>query len=54
MTLKALKEDKERMDQITEKIANKEKMRLETILYWTAVAIGHLLEWTVTHGKPKD
>ena len=40
-------EDKERMDEITEIIANKEPMKEWVALYWISVAIGHILEWIV-------
>ena len=40
-------EDKERIDKITEIIANKEPMKEWVALYWIAVAIGHILEWMV-------
>lgn len=37
--------DKERMDTITEAIANREPIKEWSTLYWMAVAIGHILEW---------
>lgn len=48
MTRDELIRDKNRMDYITEKIANKKRISIWVIFYWQAVAIGHLLEWTVT------
>ncbi len=39
--------DKERMDTITDKIANREPIKEWAAIYWMAVAIGHLLEWVV-------
>lgn len=38
-------EDKERMDEIAYKIANREPLKEWSALYWMAVAIGHILEW---------
>lgn len=43
--------DKERMDEIAEAIANREPIKEWSALYWMAVAIGHLLEWVVKHGR---
>ena len=43
--------DKERMDTIAEAIANRESLKEWVALYWMAVAIGHILEWIVKHGK---
>ena len=40
-------EDKERIDKITELIANQEPVKEWVCIYWMAVAIGHLLEWVV-------
>lgn len=37
-------EDKERVDEIADKIANREPMKEWAALYWMAVAIGHILE----------
>lgn len=48
MTKSALIEDKKRMDKICEDIAFHKKLKMVTIFYWEAVAIGHLLEWAVT------
>ena len=44
-------EDKERIDEIIEIIANKEPMKEWVALYWMAVAIGHILEWIVKKGE---
>lgn len=43
--------DKERMDEIAERIANRQPIKEWTAIYWMAVAIGHLLEWVVKHEK---
>ena len=40
-------EDKERIDKITELIANQEPVKEWVCIYWLAVAVGHLLEWVV-------
>lgn len=37
-------EDKERMDKIAYKIANREPIKEWVAFYWIAVAIGHILE----------
>jgi hypothetical protein len=38
-------EDKERIDKITELIANQEPVKEWVCVYWMAVAIGHILEY---------
>jgi len=43
--------DKERVDKITELIANQEPVKEWVCIYWLAVAVGHLLEWVVKHEK---
>ena len=43
--------DKERIDQITEIIANQQPVKEWVVIYWLAVAVGHLLEWVVRHEK---
>lgn len=43
--------DKERMDEIAERIASREPIKEWACLYWMAVAIGHILEWIVKHNK---
>lgn len=48
MTKNALRKDKERMDEIAERIAFGNPVHPVTMLYWQAVAIGHILEWIVT------
>ena len=40
-------EDKERIDKITELIANQEPVKEWVCIYWLAVAVGHILEWIV-------
>lgn len=42
-------EDKERIDKITELIANQEPVKEWVCIYWLSVAVGHLLEWVVRH-----
>ena len=46
-------EDKERMDEITEKIANREPVKVWASTYWMAVAIGHILEWIMRQNTKK-
>ena len=41
--------DKERMDEIAERIANRQPIKEWSAIYWIAVAIGHILEWVVKH-----
>lgn len=48
MTKAALIEDKNRMDKIADDIAWHRKLKIVTIFYWEAVAIGHILEWIVS------
>ena len=42
-------EDKIRMDQIAEQIANREPVKEWVAIYRIAVAIGHLTEWVIRH-----
>ena len=49
--MKKYSDDKKRMDEITEKIANREPLKEWAALYWMAVAIGHILEWIIRHDK---
>jgi len=44
-------EDKERIDKITELIANQDPVKEWVCIYWMAVAVGHILEWVVKHEK---
>lgn len=46
--------DKERMDEIADKISNREPIKEWAAIYWMAVAIGHLLEWVVKHETGKQ
>jgi hypothetical protein len=43
--------DKERIDKIEYKIMHREPLKEWVAFYWMAVAIGHILEWIVKHGK---
>ena len=43
--------DKERVDKIAGKIARREPIKEWVAMYWLAVAVGHILEWIVKHGK---
>lgn len=43
--------DKEHMDYIADRIAKREPIKEWVCMYWMAVAIGHILEWIVKHGK---
>ena len=42
-------DDKKRIDEYEEKIANQEPVKEWAVIYWMLVAIGHLLEWVVKH-----
>ena len=42
--------DKERMDEIAERIANRQ-IKEWAAIYWMAVAIGHILEWIIRHER---
>lgn len=44
-------QDKNNMDYITDRIAKREPLKEWVAFYWMAVAIGHILEWIVKHGK---
>lgn len=46
--------DKERIDEIADKIAKREPIKEWAAIYWMAVAIGHLLEWVVKHETGKQ
>jgi hypothetical protein len=46
--------DKERMDQIADKLATRQDIWQDRYIYWIAVAIGHILEWMVKHEKRTD
>lgn len=47
-------EDKLRMDEIAEKLSNQEPIKEWAVLYWMAVAIGHILEWITKNGKKES
>ena len=48
MTKDALRDDKKRMDKYAEDLMNRRQVKEWTLLYWTVVAVGHILEWIVT------
>ena len=39
--------DKERMDEIADKLSDRQDIWQDRYIYWIAVAIGHILEWIV-------
>ena len=41
--------DKERMDEIAERLSERQDIWQDRYIYWIAVAIGHILEWVVKH-----
>ena len=42
--------DKERMDEIAERIANRQ-IKEWSAIYWMAVTLGHILEWIIRHER---
>ena len=46
--------DKERMDEIAERLYQRQDIWQDRYIYWIAVAIGHILEWVVKQMKPGD
>ena len=38
-------EDKKNMDEIADKLADRQDIWQDRYVYWMAVAIGHILEW---------
>ena len=43
--------DKERMDEIAERLSERRDIWQDRYVYWIAVAVGHILEWVVRHEK---
>lgn len=43
--------DKERMDEIVERLSERQDIWQDQYVYWIAVAVGHILEWVVRHEK---
>jgi hypothetical protein len=43
--------DKERMDEIAERLYQRQDIWQDRYIYWIAVAIGHILEWIVKKGE---
>ena len=41
--------DKERMDEIAERLSQRQDIWQDRYIYYMAVAIGHILEWVVKH-----
>ena len=39
--------DKERMDEIAERLSERQDIWQDRYVYWIAVAVGHILEWIV-------
>ena len=39
--------DKERMDEITERLSQRQDIWQDRYIYWIAVALGHILEWII-------
>lgn len=47
MTRDELIRDKERMDDYAKKLQDRKPIKEWALLYWTVVAVGHILEWVV-------
>ena len=43
--------DQERMDEIAERLSERQDVWQDRYIYWIAVAIGHILEWVERHDK---
>ena len=39
--------DKERMDEIAERLSQRQDIWQDRYIYWIAVALGHILEWII-------
>lgn len=46
-------EDKDRMDEIADKLAERQDIWQDRFIYWMAVAIGHILEWIINRKEEK-
>ena len=43
--------DRERMDQIAERLSERQDIWQDRYIYWVAVTLGHILEWIVKNGS---
>ena len=43
--------DRERMDQIAERLSERQDIWQDRYIYWIAVTLGHILEWIVKNGS---
>ena len=50
-TMTKYEKDKERMDEIAERLSQRQDIWQDRYVYWIAVAIGHILEWMVKHER---
>lgn len=50
-TMNKYTRDKQRMDEIAERLSQRQDIWQDRYIYWMAVAIGHMLEWMVKHEK---
>ena len=48
-TMNKYTRDKQRMDEIAERLSQRQDIWQDRYIYWIAVAIGHILEWVVKH-----
>lgn len=55
MTKQTLIEDKERMDEITDKLGKgREDIWQDRYVYWIADAVAHILEWMDTRKREEE
>ena len=43
--------DRERMDQIAERLSERQDIWQDRYIYWIVVTLGHILEWIVKNGS---
>ena len=48
-TMSKYRTDKERMDEIAERLSQRQDIWQDRYVYWIAVTLGHILEWMVRH-----
>ena len=46
-------EDKKNMDEIADKLSERQDIWQDRFIYWMAVAIGHILEWIINRKEEK-
>lgn len=43
--------DKERIDEIAERLSQRQDIWQDRYVYWIAVTLGHILEWIIRHER---